>query len=1271
VRAILLLLVLSLFAFAQEETCPVTKSPTVLLLITKPNTEQGTLEARATLSALDVARRMLTPAQQRTVYFQRCAASCGDPALYRWCLNITGCCYLNPTEDQCEDVGAFRCSKGVGCCTYSYSVTPWNLRVAGACPSGSDVCPQSTNICCNETGAFKGVHPEGCPEGTSYSKCDFCCAKGETEVDVPVEDCGFINQRICGLDEMLCRTGCCLRGEVPFPSKTDEKGRAFASYPLPAEGEGIEIVAFFKGDDLLMPSNSSSTFSGAFPALFTLQQCFPLLFIIGLLVAAMYASGRNPFGLLDFTARAPVPRAKIKGPAPIMVSTGLVAALAQGIAKSIATSEANKMFGGEVKKANEAVKKAKDEVKKAEGEVKGAKNKEELKKAQDKLKEAQDKLEKAQGKLNRLLLARESYINERTSQLMGKANRYGLGLLTGSWAEMSGMTFRRITGIEAISELSKRETRTGRVLRGIWKYSGMKYVTKLPGLAAKYTRPSYVMGATAGGLVRLIYGAREKPLIKAEIARKIPVIGPAAGPVYGFFDKMRKMAEEYGAAPAPPAPAWTSVISGILASINSSIMLLRLGRAQLYMGKAAARGSAPTTSAFMDGLNDAVMSKTGKMELRKEALRALMEQQRSILQGYEGAGLGSSEKANMLRGIIRDLETRVNSLGKAIDLARADMLRRRIEADLRKTLWDEINEIAKERGIKVVTKSDGTIDIDKTKESSKIAELPPELMNFNKELMVLAAGEKTAEAQMDAVKSAYRALLESKERLADLAEKHGISVVFKEGKIDIDALKEALDKNEKLSPNEKEKIMKAAEDYNAKKGAFEEKYAELNKNTESAFKASFYVEYQQIKEMSKKEYDFALNTLPDEVRDEFTRKKEAVDKIVKEGNGNIVFNPDGTINIEHSSFPPMSEQTIIDAFKQKAEEFNALKGNEIFTQAMLMHAAFRSAEQQYAAAVADLRINISAVPKLNAAAKVGEYLIEKSGNEQSKWIKEVMEIREERESVEKKMKAIEERAPKLEEQINGYKKTHTGEEIESLKRKAALLLPGEAVTPELDGYLKYESAKREYEKLNKEYSNLTDKSIELVRKESIADSFRSSAEADNAAIISGNISAAFSMSSKLYANSVFSAEEMRDKYVASIAKNERDEVLEGKVFNAYYSAYKAGEQINKIGGPWGDVKKASAESYEGLIHEALSTGIYERPPDERKGVIDERYNSLLAVIEREEKKMEESNRYDKEDMKKYLSEIYKLIGEQRDKVIIESQPPPPQWEGVDTGTRYA
>ena len=164
-------------------------------------------------------------------------------------------------------------------------------------------------------------------------------------------------------------------GENKFDSakaQTNNLGKATASFVIPnAKEHKLEVI--FKGDEgfkesvgtLTGGSGTEVSFKSNLPEGVDLVTCMPLLLLIGMLGAAMYASGRNPFGIVDFTAPRgfTVQRRVMKaftaggwGSWALAFTGGALSAIAGGLLKTMSEKGKEKGKEEEKKKAEEKVK---------------------------------------------------------------------------------------------------------------------------------------------------------------------------------------------------------------------------------------------------------------------------------------------------------------------------------------------------------------------------------------------------------------------------------------------------------------------------------------------------------------------------------------------------------------------------------------------------------------------------------------------------------------------------------------------------------------------------------------------------------------------------------------------------------------------------------------------------------------------------------------------------------------------------------------------------
>ncbi|MEM4389371.1 MAG: hypothetical protein QXG98_01795 [Candidatus Micrarchaeia archaeon] len=1098
-RALLLALLLASVAWAQEEGCPAPKSPTVITLTTKTNPEQGTLEARARLAALDAVRRMLIPLPQRTIYFQRCASSCGDPTLYRFCANLTGCCYADPDEAQCP-AGTHKCSKGVGCCEDAYSATPWIKKIAGACPAGSAPCPPSTAICCNASGAFKGAYPNGCPPGTSFENCAFCCQTREIEVDVPVEDCGFVGQRACGLDELSCRTGCCLPGETPISQITDEKGYAFVSYALPGQGESFEVVAFFKGDNLFQPSNSSSGLTGGIPPLFTLTQCFPLILIVSFLVAAMFASGRNPFGVLDLTARVSPPRVRLRGPQAMMISTASIAALIQSGIAVAAAARVNRSERG--RELNNTIKELKTK-------IKNAKNTQEvitLKKQLD------------------VAIKQREQLFQQEQEAIGKKFSPLMLMLSGRWSSYQGKPFGKLRGQFArmLRDEKGKYTWFAKYTPFGWGMVAVeqtaKYSRKAVRYAALYTNPAYLAGAITGR-VRLVRGARG-PLTRAEVARKIPIVGPAAGWIVKTLDTWEAKYAEFAKEKAA-GPLWLHALAYGLSAINQSLVLLKLGRAQLLMHTGMRdSGIAPATGSFMAGLNDAITSKLDKMEAELNRLRA---------ENPDDPRIPALEEAIVFARLERTIKEQPGSkeYQKKADEAK-----------------EKLEKLAKKLGISLKFITEGPLagHIDREalekdmKEKNVMKREQDEVLalceTFNDNFWnakLTREAEEDANRLMADIKDAYSKMSSAREQLFELAAKHGFQVSFEDGSIKLaEVPKDVVEKANALVSdynNNKEAVKSGLEKLNAAKGIGEA--LDLVK-AEAEYRLA-----RDRLDAAEKNYEKQLAILSKKEREAFENAyADVVDYAIK-NNIKLQYNADGTIIFEGESPPPEIKKfnelalSMEAAAKANLELVNAQENLEAKKDAFERASALPSA--------------ISGMPYLQAAIEIGDFLFKKNGTAIEKSYKEWKELDE-------KVDETSGRINKLKDLIQKYE-----HEIEEAERKLIEKYGGkyedkfkyEISLPE--DYLAYKEKVRRLNAVKEELNELEGKIALLQNQANLARSSLGGWEANQRDFMDSNDASAYVLGGKLFSLGVLSTEEQREALFKAAHDSASEERITGEL----------------------------------------------------------------------------------------------------------------------------
>lgn len=159
-----------------------------------------------------------------------------------------------------------------------------------------------------------------------------------------------------------------------FKAQTDSSGKASVNFVIPGAIKHTATVVF-AGDSAFKESvgtvggtKGTTSFETNLPKDINLTTCMPLLLLIGFLGAAMYASGRNPFGMVDFTASRgiTVQRRMIKA---YQIGWAIMFGTVGGILSAIGTKLTGAKAEGEVEKEKE--KKPKEEKKeKAEQEKK-------------------------------------------------------------------------------------------------------------------------------------------------------------------------------------------------------------------------------------------------------------------------------------------------------------------------------------------------------------------------------------------------------------------------------------------------------------------------------------------------------------------------------------------------------------------------------------------------------------------------------------------------------------------------------------------------------------------------------------------------------------------------------------------------------------------------------------------------------------------------------------------------------------------------------------
>ncbi|MFH1285631.1 MAG: hypothetical protein ABIH99_03535 [Candidatus Micrarchaeota archaeon] len=122
-------------------------------------------------------------------------------------------------------------------------------------------------------------------------------------------------QHACTGNDLSCSIGCCYDSALTKQTAvTNEKGLAETdfTFDLSNSPSTPELIASFKGDDLYLPSSTTSLGGTISKYGLSITACIPLFLIFGFLAMAMYAAGKNPFGAFDFSGPA-VARARSKG----------------------------------------------------------------------------------------------------------------------------------------------------------------------------------------------------------------------------------------------------------------------------------------------------------------------------------------------------------------------------------------------------------------------------------------------------------------------------------------------------------------------------------------------------------------------------------------------------------------------------------------------------------------------------------------------------------------------------------------------------------------------------------------------------------------------------------------------------------------------------------------------------------------------------------------------------------------------------------------------
>ncbi|MEM3364479.1 MAG: hypothetical protein QXS93_03150 [Candidatus Micrarchaeia archaeon] len=166
-----------------------------------------------------------------------------------------------------------------------------------------------------------------------------------------------------------------------FKMQTDTRGWATVNFVIPGAIKHTATV-IYKGNDAFKESigtvggsaRSSTSFETGLPQDINLVACLPLLILVGFLGAAMYASGRNPFGVVDFTAPRGITTQRRVMKAFQAGWVAQIFAISGGVVGAIATS----MVGAKAIPRESEKEKGKEEASKQKGEeqkgghVKGA-----------------------------------------------------------------------------------------------------------------------------------------------------------------------------------------------------------------------------------------------------------------------------------------------------------------------------------------------------------------------------------------------------------------------------------------------------------------------------------------------------------------------------------------------------------------------------------------------------------------------------------------------------------------------------------------------------------------------------------------------------------------------------------------------------------------------------------------------------------------------------------------------------------------------------------
>ncbi|MBI5158539.1 hypothetical protein HY992_00275 [Candidatus Micrarchaeota archaeon] len=278
--------------FDPSSACPLPKSPSLLTLSTTQNNIDQTLTANAELTFVNPSSKDTGFIPGRQVYFQKC-----------------GVC---PTELNGKTVKP--------CSSFTRTLSPGE--------EGYDEANPGKTISVTPTGCCYAKDNEDTPSFNEAQTPISCDALGSAFAPaVSLQACSdAIDAATTPIKPFPCPTGCCYNPTQIFASTTDTEGKAQIILPL----ENVSLVAWFKGDNFYMPSNSTGAYQSAQLAGVNFAACFPLFLLLGLLMAAMHASGKSPFALIDFSASA-APRARTKAPVAAMISTQAISAIGKQI----------------------------------------------------------------------------------------------------------------------------------------------------------------------------------------------------------------------------------------------------------------------------------------------------------------------------------------------------------------------------------------------------------------------------------------------------------------------------------------------------------------------------------------------------------------------------------------------------------------------------------------------------------------------------------------------------------------------------------------------------------------------------------------------------------------------------------------------------------------------------------------------------------------------------------------------------------------------------